>query len=191
MTTSVSHQTRRRRRRRRRRKPPQILLRVLLVLLLTLERRSRWGANGDDAREEDTISSTVHHLSAKGQHVRHFSLKHRKIDLEFRKEKEEGGKEGWSGKRIKRRCEFRHSETQSLLSAGSAFPYSFGSARASARQGQGSFPSGPFGPHAPPVLEVRPGPARLCPNDAVRPATAPFKAVLLSRLQSMVPHFQS
>ena len=91
MTTSVSHQTRRRRRRRRRRKPPQILLRVLLVLLLTLERRSRWGANGDDAREEDTISSTFHHLSGKGQHVRHFSLKHRKIDLEFRKEKEEGG----------------------------------------------------------------------------------------------------
>ena len=86
MTTSVSHQTRRR----RRRKPPQILLCVLLVLLLTLERRSRWGANGDDTREEDKISSTFHHLSGKGQHVRHFSLKHRKIDLTFREGEEEG-----------------------------------------------------------------------------------------------------
>ena len=90
MTTSVSTNEKKKKKKKKK-KLPQILLRVLLVLLLTLERRSRWGANGDDAREEDTISSTFHHLSGKGQHVRHFSLKHRKIDLEFRKEKEEGG----------------------------------------------------------------------------------------------------
>ena len=58
---------------------------------LALERSSSgWGANGDDAQRED-ISSTFRHLSdGNGQHVRHFSLKHRKIDLTFRKEKEEG-----------------------------------------------------------------------------------------------------
>lgn len=82
MTTSVSHRTRRR----RRQKPlSRSLLCLVLVALLALERQSRWGARGDDAHRED-ISSTFQN----GQHVRHFSLKHRKIDLEFRKEKEEG-----------------------------------------------------------------------------------------------------
>ena len=44
------------------------------------------GARGDDAQRED-VSST---FRTNGQHVRHFSLKHRKIDVEFRTEKEEG-----------------------------------------------------------------------------------------------------
>lgn len=79
MTTIVSHHQKRRRRR-----PPQILLCVLLVLLLTLDKSSRRCANGDDTREKD-ISSTFHH-PGKGQHVRHFSLKHRKIDVTFRGE---------------------------------------------------------------------------------------------------------
>ena len=88
MTTRVSHRTRRR----RSQKPlSQSLLCALLVVRLALERSSSgWGANGDDAQRED-ISSTFRHLSdGNGQHVRHFSLKHRKIDLTFRKEKEEG-----------------------------------------------------------------------------------------------------
>jgi len=86
MTTSVSHQ---KTRRRRRQKPPLsqslLLCLVLVALVVALERQSGWGARGDDAQRED-VSSTFQN----GQHVRHFSLKHRKIDVEFRKEKEEG-----------------------------------------------------------------------------------------------------
>ena len=88
MTTSVSHQ---KTRRRRRQKPPlsqSLLCLVLVALVAALERQSGFlGARGDDAQRED-VSSTF--LRTNGQHVRHFSLKHRKIDVEFRKEKEEG-----------------------------------------------------------------------------------------------------